>query len=399
MSAPHQVEHTFRHSYGRLVASLTRVFGPGRIDLVEDVVQDAMLKAMRSWPFSGVPRDPEAWLARVARNLALDALRRDKVRDAHATAFAVTELDRTSDPASADRPAVTDDSLRMIFTCCHPSMPPESRVALTLKTLCGFGTREIASALLTKESTIAQRLTRAKAKLQRDGVRFEVPPADCLDERLESVLEVIYLVFNEGYRAHRGVDLVRLELVSEAVRLAQLLIELETIDQPRVHALLSLMLFLGARIPARANEAGELLTLAEQDRTKWNAEWTRAAFDHFEKAIGGTRLSSYHVEASIASLHAMAPSYDATDWKRILDRYDQLVTLTDSPVVRLNRCVAVAKARGIDVALRELEVLGSSPELADYLLMPVTVAHLCWWSGDRQRAVAEYRRALEMQAT
>lgn len=393
------VDHAFRHYYGRLVANLTRVFGPARIDLVEDVVQEAMLKAMKSWPFSGVPDHPEAWLGRVARNLAVDVLRRTKLFDEHAGEVASLDLDTTTDPASRPVHEVRDDSLRMIFTCCHPALPPDSRLALTLKTLCGFGTREIASALLTKEATVAQRLTRAKAKLQRDRVPFEVPTETELGDRLDSVLEVIYLVFNEGYRAHRGAELVRVDLVHEAIRLAELLTELEHTDRPRVHALLALMLFLGARLPARVGKTGELLTLAEQDRSLWDAGWTQAAMREFERSIRGDELSDYHIEAAIASLHAMAPSYAETAWPKILQRYDELIARNASPVARLNRSVAIAKVEGLEPAIDEIERLRQGAELAEYVMLPVTAAHFHWLAGRRDRAALEYRRALDLHCT
>ena len=332
------IEHVFRRHYGRMVAGLTRVFGPAQLDLVEDVVQEALLRAVKLWPFQGVPDDPAAWLVRVARNLALDATRR------RATARREEEQLRhwaESAAHAAARPApapdeVRDDQLRMIFTCCHPALSPESRVALTLKTLCGFGVGEIASALLSKEATIAQRLTRAKAQLQRAAIDFAVPRSEELGARLDGVLEVVYLVFNEGYRAHRGEDLVRTELIGEAIRLAQLLLGMPQTAQPAVHALLALMLLHSARLPARTDAGGDLLTLALQDRRRWDRALLNRGFAHFARSIGGPELTPLHVEAAIASAHASAASYAATDWPTILRYYDQLLALQDSGLVRLN---------------------------------------------------------------
>ncbi len=392
------IEHVFRRHYRRLVARLTRVFGPQRLDLVEDVVQEALLRAMHTWPFHGTPDDPEAWLGRVARNLALSVIRHGKLAESKADDLRVLAERRMPADVEPDG-AVADDSLRMMFTCCHPALPADARVALTLKTLCGFGSREIASALLQKEATIAQRLTRAKAKLQRESVAFEVPGPAEMSSRLDSVLEVIYLVFNEGYRAHRGADLVREDLVCEAIRLAKALTNEREIDRPKVHALLALMLFLGARIGARTGDTGELLTLAEQDRSKWDKTWLGAATTEFGRAIAGDELTPFHVEAAIASLHAAARSYEETDWGRILARYDELVSLSASPIVRLNRAVALAQVDGPESALVELERLESTGVLSAYALLPVTQAHLMWRAGDHARAAAHYRVALELPCT
>src|SRR5688572_18076850 len=260
---PELVAELFRHRYARMVAGLCRVLGPGRLDLAEDVVQEALLRALRVWPAAGVPDNPEAWVFRVARNRALDSLRRQKV-----AARIDTELQQWADGEAApaeDPERIHDDTLRMLFLCSHPAVPAEARVPLILKTVCGFGVPAIAAALLQKEATIAQRLVRAKAKLQGGEVAFEVPAARELGSRLDLVLQVIYLLFNEGYRAHRGEDLVQKELVDEAVRLAALLLELPDTATPTVHALLALMLLLGARLPARVDAAGEILTLAQQD--------------------------------------------------------------------------------------------------------------------------------------
>jgi RNA polymerase sigma-70 factor (ECF subfamily) len=394
------IEHVFRRHYGRMVAGLTRVFGPGQLDLVEDVVQEALLRAVKLWPFQGVPDDPAAWLVRVARHLALDATRR------RATARREEErlrhwAEHAAEAAARPAPApdeVRDDQLRMIFTCCHPALSPESRVALTLKTLCGFGVGEIASALLSKETTIAQRLTRAKAQLQR-GVDFAVPRNEELGARLDGVLEVLYLLFNEGYRAHRGEDLVRPDLIGEAIRLAQLLLEMQQTAQPAVHALLALMLLHAARLPARVGAGGELLTLALQDRSRWDRALLRRGFAHFARSIGGPELTPLHVQAAIASAHASAPTYAATDWPTILRYYDQLLALQDSGLVRLNRAVAVAKVHGPRAALAEVEGLAADPALRDYMLLPATRAQLLWAAGEHTAAAASLRDALQRECS
>lgn len=389
------VDHLFRHQYGRMVAGLTRVFGSDLLDLVEDVVQEALLRALRAWPFEGIPREPQAWLVQVARNLALDALRHRSMagrKQAQLEAWAEREsrIVITAEPPDE----VADDTLAMMFMCCHPSLGPEARVALTLKTLCGFGVAEIARALLARDATVAQRLTRAKAQLQRGGATFEVPPAHELPSRLDSVLEVLYLLFNEGYAAARGENLVRTDLVREALRLGELLLRMPHTELPKVHALLALFTFQAARLPARTDTIGELLTLAQQDRSRWDQGLLRAGFHHFERSMAGDELTPVHVEAAIASCHAAAATYDATDWPTILRRYDQLLRIADSPIVRLNRAVAVAKVHGPERGLAELDALNQASKLADYYLLPATRAQLLWTAGRNEEAEAAFTHAL-----
>jgi RNA polymerase sigma-70 factor (ECF subfamily) len=394
---PQLVEHLFRHRYGEMVAGLVRVLGPDRLALAEDVVQEALLRALRTWPATGVPERPDAWVFRVARNLACDALRRHAVARRVEEELAQWAAPAATSPAPIDGPA--DDTLRMMFLCAHPDVPVEARVPLVLKTVGGLGTGEIAAALLQKEGTIAQRLTRAKAKLQGGNARFELPTAAALQERLPLVLDVLYLIFNEGWRSHRGRALVRQDLVEEAVRLCALLLDDAATARPEVHALLALMLLLGSRLPARTDAAGELLTLAEQDRSRWDRAWLGCGFHHLARSIGGDTLTPWHCEAAIASLHAAAASYDRTDWHTVLREYDRLLALAPSPVVRLNRAVAFAKVHGAAAALRELAVLRDHAALADYFLLPATRAHLHWQLGEHDAAVTELERALELPCT
>lgn len=391
---PGLVEHLFRHRYGEMVAGLVRVLGPERLDLVEDVVQEALLRALRNWPVEGVPDRPEAWVFRVARNLAVDALRRRRI-----AARAEDELGRWAATAggTAEAPdGVADDTLRMIFACSHPALPPDARVPLVLKTVCGFDVPAIAAALLAKEATVAQRLSRAKERLRLGRVAFEVPAEAELPVRLHGVLEVLYLVFNEGWRAHRGEDLVRADLVQEAVRLCGLLLEQPATARPEVHALLALMLLLGARLPARTDDLGELLTLAQQDRSRWDRRWLLAGLHHFRSSLQGDELTAYHVEAAIASRHAAAPSYAATDWPAILHDYDRLLELHDSPVVRLNRAVAVAKVQGPDAGIEALAAIDGHGALRDYFLLPATRAWFEWTADRREAAAASLEQALSL---
>jgi RNA polymerase sigma factor (sigma-70 family) len=391
---PHAVEDLFRHRYARMVASLCGVLGPGRLDLVEDVVQEAMLRALRTWPAAGVPDNPEGWVFRVARNLALDALRRRRV-----ASRIEDELQRWAAAGAVpddDPQPIADDTLRMLFLCSHPAVPVDARVPLLLKTVCGFGVPAIARALLQKEATIAQRLVRAKAKLQGGDVAFAMPAPHELPARLDLVLAVVYLLFNEGYRAHDGEHLVRSDLVDEALRLATLLLELPATRGPAVHALLALMLFLGARLPARTDQAGDLLTLAEQDRGRWLRPWILGAFHHFAAAIGGDRMTTFHVEAAIASLHARAASYAATDWPAILREYDRLLGLDASPLVRLNRAVAIGKVHGAAAGLAAAQEIAAERALQDYVLLPATIAQFHWELGDHPAAVAALEQAITL---
>jgi RNA polymerase sigma-70 factor (ECF subfamily) len=350
-----------------------------------------------------VPDDPEAWLLRVARNLAVDGLRRRAVGERATLQLAAWERAREGD--AGDGPGATepetddgalDDTLRMMFLCAHPALQEDARVPLVLKTVCGFGNAEIAAALLAKEGTIAQRLTRAKARLEREGARFEMPRGAELDTRLADVLQVLHLLFNEGYRAHRGEELVRLDLVHEAVRLATLLTDDPSTDRPEVHALLALMLLTGARLPARSDEAGELLTLAEQDRSRWDRRWIASGMRHFQRSIAGDEPTAYHAEAAIASFHATARDYAATDWRAIRAEYERLLALRDDPVVRLNRAVAIAKVDGPRAGLAALDELEEDGPLRGYFLRLATRAQLEWDLGQHARAASALEAALAL---
>lgn len=393
-SATPPLEHLFRHHYGALVAGLCRVLGAANLELVEDVLSEAMLRALRSWPEGGMPEKPEAWVFRVARNLALDALRRTKV-----AARVAAELEEWAKPPATAHEleeGLHDDTLRMMFACCHPAVPADSMVPLVLKTVAGFGTAEIAAALLQKEATIAQRLSRAKARLQAEQVGFEVPAVSELPARRGAVLDVLYLMFNEGYRAHRGSELVRVDLVQDAVRLAGLLDEHPATAGPEVHAMLALMLLQGARLPARVDDLGEVLTLAEQDRGRWDRRWLQCGFEHLRKSMAGDRFTAWHAQAGIASVHAAAATYAATDWPRILGHYDRLLALQDTPIVRLNRAVAIAQVHGPRAGLDELATIGAAKELGTYLLLPATRAQFHWLLGEGAAAAAQLEAALAL---
>jgi RNA polymerase sigma factor (sigma-70 family) len=392
---PQLVDHLFRREAGRMVAVLTRLLGTEHLGLAEDVVQEALIKALRIWPFRGVPDNPGGWLMQVAKNRALDLLRRDinlarKEEEIRGWTAALTSVERDDE--------ALDDQLRMIFICCQPAVPRDARVALTLKIVGGFGVPEIARAYLAKEATIAQRLVRAKRKIQEIRPPFEVPPPAELPAALDSVLEALYLMFNEGYAASAGEELVRQDVCAEAIRLARLVAEHPTLDVPKAHALAALLLLQAARNPARVDSEGNLLLLSEQNRNLWDQSKIAAGFHHLDQAARGTEMSTFHLEAGIAAAHAMAPSDEATDWPYILSLYDSLLALKGSPVVALNRAVALAMAKGPEAGIAAAEELHHHPALAGYYPLPVTLGELYARAGDEERAADCFRAALEAES-
>lgn len=391
------VDHLFRHNAGQLVAGLTRVFGVDRLELVEEVVQEALIKALRLWPYRGVPENPGGWLRQVARNMALDALRREaSLREKLPLLERMGEL--PAKPGEGASAPLDDDQLTMIFICCHPALTLQAQVTLTLKVVAGFGVSEIAHAFLSSETAIAQRLVRARRSLREQGVDFTLPEGPALAVRLEAVLGVIYLIFNEGYNATQGPELVRAELCAEAIRLASALSAHPLGRAPEVDALLAMMHFHASRLEARLDPEGNLLTLAEQDRTRWSAEHIRAGLRYLELARSGERLSAYHLEAGIAACHAAAASYEATDWSDILFYYDSLLAIRPSPVAALNRAVALAMRDGPEAGLSALETLQDEPELQTYYLLPAAFGELHARAGRPESAAAYYHRALELTA-
>lgn len=384
------VDHLFRRSAGRLVSSLTRVFGPAHLDLAEEVVQDALLKALQVWPFEGVPRDPEAWIYRVARNRALDVLRRrgKGVEEP-------TDMARLAEvvAAPAERTDAGDDELSMIYMCCHPDLPFESRVALTLRTVGGLSTDEIAAAFLTKRATVQQRIVRAKRAIQENGLNLLVPVGTERARRFESVASVLYLMFNEGYSATEGEALVRGELCGEAIRLARLLARHPASAGPDVDALLALFLLQASRLPARADVTGAVVLLEDQDRRLWDRALIDEGMARLTRAMDAPRLTRHHIEAGIAATHAAAPSWEATPWGRIVDQYDLLMDLGPSPVVAVNRAVAVAMGGEVDRALADLERVDPDG-LEAYYLLDATRGRLLALAGRNDEAAVAYRRAL-----
>jgi RNA polymerase sigma-70 factor (ECF subfamily) len=371
-----------RREYGRILASLIRVVKD--FDLAEDALQEAFVAALTQWPAQGPPQNPVAWLISTARHKAIDQLRRRMLAEDKRDDIAALVAEREDTP-------VPLDALRLIFTCCHPALAPEAQVALTLRTICGLSTEEIARAFLVPVPTLAQRLVRAKAKIKAARIPYDVPGDDELAERLDAVLAVVYLVFNEGYAASFGAELVRADLCEEAIRLGRLLVELLPAEhEPK--GLLALMLLHDARRATRTDDTGAIVLLADQDRSRWDRAKIVAGSALVEQALRGRPLGTYAVQAAIAALHAQAPSAHDTDWPQIAALYGVLARLQPSPVVELNRAVAIAMAGGIERGLALLDTI----HLPGYYLLPAARADLLRRLGRRAEAVTAYRQALAL---
>jgi RNA polymerase sigma-70 factor, ECF subfamily len=393
------VDTAFRDEWGRVVATLIRTTGDW--DLAEECAQDAFAMALQRWPKDGIPGRPGAWLTTAARNRAIDVLRRKAVGAAKLREVAAMSPSPEPDPVSGaetDHSGVPDDRLRLMFTCCHPALALEARVALTLRTLAGLTTAEIARAFLASEPTMAKRLVRAKQKIQHAGIPYRVPPAHLLPERTPGVLGVLYLLFNEGYSATAGADLVRQNLSAEAIRLARVLARLMP-DEPEAAGLLALMLLHDARRPARLDTRGDLVTLEDQDRSLWDATEIGEGVSLLEDALRRGRAGPYQIQAAIAACHATARTADRTDWPQIAALYGRLLEFLPTAVVELNYAVAVGMARGPLAGLELVEALEASGQLAGYHLLPATRADFLRRLGRRPEAAAAYAEALELAST
>lgn len=395
------VEHFFRHETGRLHGALIRLLGVNNFALAEDVAQEAMLRALRTWAMGGVPANPSAWITQVAMNLGRDALRRQRMAGGKEPAI-ITHLELAAPPApspavSAERDhEIRDDALRLLFICCHPSIAPDAQVVLALKVLCGFGTGEIARAFLSSEAAIEKQLTRTKQRIQAAGLAFELPAGEDLAPRLDGVLAALYLLFNEGYKASAGERLLREDLCREAIRITALLVAHPVGDTPRGHALHALMLLTAARFPARVDAHGDLLRLDDQDRGKWDQALLARGLVALAAAARGTDLSEYHLQAGIAALHATAADFASTDWPRILSHYDALYRLKPSPIVALNRAVAVAHVRGPQAGLDAIVAIPERDRLESHYLLHAVMGELHWRMDDHRAAAGNFRRALQL---
>jgi RNA polymerase sigma-70 factor (ECF subfamily) len=386
-----RIDALYRSDSRRVLATLIRLLGS--FDAAEEAMHDAFTAALDSWPSEGLPENPRAWLISTGRFKAIDRLRRASRFDA-ALAGAAEQLEDSSPPASDFDDNLEDDRLRLIFTCCHPALSPDARIALTLREVCGLETEQIARAFLIPAPTLAQRIVRAKGKIRDAHIPYQVPSRDELPGRLDVVLHVLYLVFNEGYSASFGDNVVRHDLSAEAIRLGRLLVEL--LPEPEAAGLLALMLLHDARRLARTSAEGELILLDEQDRSRWNREQIQEGLALVDQALASRRFGPYTLQAAIAAVHAEAATASATDWRQIIGIYDVLLRLETSPVIELNRAAAIAMHDGPEIGLALIDAILARGELADYHLAHSARADLCRRLGRSQEAIAAYQRALAL---
>ena len=385
------IETLYRAESGRVLATLVRLLGD--LDLAEESMHEAFATALESWQQAGIPDNPRPWLISTARFKAIDVMRR-RARFDGAQKDLVAHIESRVNDAASGEEEIEDDRLRLIFTCCHPALPAEAQVALTLREICGLTTEEIARAFLVTPATLAQRIVRAKTKIREASIPYEVPAPQELAERLDAVLQVIYIIFNEGYSAAAGAEVTRAELTGEAIRLGRLLTDLQ--PEPEVIGLLALMLLQESRRAARTSPTGELILLDHQDRSLWNREQIAEGVALVEKALKSRRFGAYTLQAAIAAVHAEAESAAATDWRQIVAIYDQLVRIQPSPVVHLNRAVAIAMRDGPEAGLAHIDAILDHGELANYYLAHSARADLCRRLGRTDEARSSYERALAL---
>lgn len=382
------IGHLFRHEAGKMAAVLTRFLGVDNLDAAEDLVQDTLLKAMETWRFRGMPDNPTAWLYKVARNKAIDWLREQQRK----TKQTIEVESTTTAEELFHEGEIQDSVLRMMFTCCHPSIQPESQIALTLKTLGGLSVAEIANAFLTTDDTIAKRIYRAKEKIKGDKIKLDPPGIFEMPSRLDSVLYVLYLLFNEGYHSSHGDTVIREDVCAEAMRLTYLLIQHKSTNLPKVNALMALMCLQSSRFASRIGELGEIILLEDQDRSKWNQGLITKGLNFLEQSSSGDMVSEYHVEASIASVHALAKRFEDTRWNALVGLYEILKELKPGPMTSLNRAIAIGYAESPEQGVIELEKIES---LKDHYLYLCALGNFYFLSGNNIQAKSFFEKALQ----
>jgi RNA polymerase sigma factor (sigma-70 family) len=397
------VEHLFRHESGKLVSVLTKIFGPHNLQLAEDVAQDCLLKAMDNWKINGLPDNPSAWLFTVAKNKALDVLRKEQrhktfaaslppeLKSEYSLSYTINENINPED--------FGDDMLRMMFVCCHPVLNMESQVALILKTLCGFSVSEIAKAFITSADTIEKRLYRARQKFKEEKIAFEIPSAKDKEERLENVLTAIYLLFNEGYSSAQHEDLIRNDLINESFRLSELLLGNPQTKSPKVLSLLALMSFTHARSTARLDKDSNIILLPKQDRSLWNQELIKTGIRHLNEAGSYDEISTYLLEATIAYEHTMAKSYEETNWEHIINFYNLLYQLNPSSVVALNRAIAIAELHGPEEGIKSIKQIEGLDGLQKYYLYHATLGELYARMNEKEKAFESISNAIKLTSS
>ena len=394
------VDHLFRHESGKMVAVLTRVFGFANIEQAEDIVQDTLIRALETWKFGKVPDNPQAWLYRTAKNKAIDLIRREKVKHKIESEIApLLKSEYTLVPSMNDmfrENEIKDSQLRMMFACCHPSIVLESQLTLMLKTLCGLSTKEIGKAFLSSEDAIQKRLYRTKEKIREEHISLDYPGADSMPVRLDTVLKALYLLFNEGYNSSHPEKLIRDDLCEEAMRLTLLLTENPKTNQPSTNALLALMCYQASRFGARLDDKGFMVLLKDQDRTYWSKFLIERGNEYLIRAAEGYMIHEYHFEAAIASVHANAKSYEDTDWKLILQLYNNLADQTQSPMVAINRCIVLGEVEGYNKAISELEKIKG---FANNCYYNTSLGEMYLKSGNETEAIKYFQNALVLTSS
>ncbi len=396
--APEEMEHFFRHESGRIVSLLAGIFGVRNLQLAEDVVQEALLAAFTQWSYGSVPENPSAWIMTVAKRKALNHLKRETLAGKYALDLELNGLTLGSFEESFQQERVEDSMLRMMFVCCHPILPLESRLALTLKIICGFSVQEIANALLSNESAIEKRLARSKQEFRDRDLPLEIPDDASLQDRLKGVRLGIYLLFNEGYNSSHPDFLIRKDLCYEAMRLCRLLLD-GFPGQPASSALMALMCFHAARLESRIDDRGALILFSRQDRTRWSRELIRSGQYLLTEAAKGDELTEYHLEAAIAAEHCTAPDFASTRWDRIDGCYALLAELKDNPVIELNRAVILSQTQGPRAAIGKLEPLKEHPKLKGYYLLHATLGELYSQVGETEKARAHFQAAIGLTSS